>query len=64
MNETPSVTLEGPGSWVISLNDGVGYTVNGDGKGITFDSPDASGTITYWDGSQVSFQETESVIWS
>ena len=51
--------VAGAGTW--SLTTGDSYTTNGDV--ITFDNPDASGTITYWDGSTLTFFGVEKINW-
>ncbi len=56
----PSAELGGEGSWTLSTDDA--YTMTDDG--IEFTDDNASGTITYWDGSEIDFSNIETINWN
>ncbi|MBF0623065.1 MAG: calcium-binding protein [Magnetococcales bacterium] len=55
----PSDNLEQVGDWTLDTNDDFAW---GDGQ-IVFDSEDASGTITLFDGTEIDFENIEKIEW-
>lgn len=63
MDAGPSDSLSGEGSWVLEVNKGGTYTIDGDNNTLVFDKADASGTITLNDGSEINFSNLEQINW-
>ena len=59
----PTASLQGAGSWVLEVEAGTGFTVDEINKTVTFDTPDASGSIFLNDGSYTDFTNIEKIEW-
>ena len=63
VTQTPTESLEGPGSWVLGVDGGAAFTVDELNQTVTFDDGNASGSITLYDGSQVDFSNIDEIEW-
>jgi RTX calcium-binding nonapeptide repeat (4 copies) len=63
-SQGPSANANTEGSWVVQVDGNDTYTIDNDNGTLSFDSQDASGSITMWDGTTIDFDNIEQITWN